>query len=581
MMIAVLFAASRIAVISVGTDAVPAGQLQRSVESRLVALPSVELMEAGAIAAEIGVKGDGAAPKPPDPEARRKLDGLLEAARQSFRNGDYDDALQQLALAEGLAEPADTDDRVRVLLQRIAVLVKMEDRDKATAAARSALELQPDLVVDLNVFPPVVNTLVSEVRATLPVRYTIELTDLPAVVRILVDGRPVGRRFAASPGRHRVSVAAPGFRTLEIALDVTKNATVDGSPPIALEKTLENSLFEQVWAADAASKDRPAARDLAARLGVDGIVIVASRSTPAAEARALVVWGKSTELPEIGPTKPTSQTGRAALTEWVATRVEAGPPKAAVVTNDVPRRPRSPAVWNVRGGMAVVTRHRDVKGTGGAGFGTDFTGAGPELTLDVRKRGFTAQLETGSQQYGSQRVNRPEGGSVTIQGGTGLRSRVGLGFAIGSDRIRVTPLMGVLFDQFGETDKRSEGKSLGVHPAQLWVQAYGRLEASSVVRERWSISGAYSHALPLANVSEEPVNTTGDYEGDDRAKGWSAEAGLAWLPIERMWVGGELSYEQRTVAFDGTADAPFTPPIVDARDTQTITSLQVFARYRF
>lgn len=585
MIIAAIFAASRIAVISVGTDPIPSGQLQQGVESRLVALPSVELKDAGVIAVEIGVKGEGGIATAPDPDKREKLETLLEAARQSSRNGDYDDALEQLVLAEGLVDPVSTDDRVRILLQRSAVLLKMDDRDKAAASARTALELQPDLAVDLGVFPPSVNSLVSEVRATLPVRYTIELQHVPANARVLLDGRAVGGRFAASPGRHKLRVASPGFRTIDLVLDVSKNASVDAALPIALEKTLETALFEQMWSTDPAAKERTAARDLAARLNVDGLVLIGSRSTPSAEARALVVWTKSAEPPEVGPTKPTSQAaGRSALTEWIAAHVEKGPARGPIGVLEPSRRPRSPAAWNFRGGLAMTSRHRTVSGLGGAGFETDFVGAGPLVFGEMRKRGFTMQLEAGSQQYGSRRVNRPEGGKATLPGGTGIRGRFGLGYGLGADWLRVTALVGPRVDQFGSATTGTENAELGLHPSQIWVNGYGRLEVTGLVRERWSFHAAGMYGVPgLSDVSENPENTTGDFEGASPGTFSSVvfEAGLGWQPVERLWVGGELAHETRTVLFEGAVNAPFTPQIVDAKDRQTIDTFQVFGRYRF
>lgn len=582
--LAVVLATSRIAVVSVGGDPATTGQLQRGVETRLVALPSVELMDAGAIAAQIGVKPAEPISAGMDAEARKKVDDLLETARQDSRNGEYEEALGRLHAAEALLDEAATEDRVRLFLQKSAVLLKMDDHDKAASAARSALELQPDLVVDLGVFPPSVNSLVGEVRATVPLRYTIELENVPALARVVVDGRKVGRRFAATPGRHKLSVASPGFRTLDTVLDVSRNATIDASLAIALPGPQETALFEQVWAADAGTKSRPAARDLAATLAVDGIVLVGSRTAPSSDARALVVWRSGERAPELSPAKPSVAAGRTALIEWIAQRVEAGGPRPGPVV-EVPRRPRTPAVIDVRGGLAIVSRHREVSGTGGAGFETRFTGAGPRVTAEARKRRWTARLEVATIQFGSTRVNRPEGGNATIDGGLGTNVQLGFGYTFGSDTLRVTPTVGPYFDRIeGKDAQSSSGKALHLHPGQIWFDASGRLEIASTFLERWRVIAAGTYHPGGGTVFESPQNTTGDFEiprAGVNGNGWIAELGVAWKPIERLWMGLDLAHTQRSVRFRGTADAPFTPPIVDATDEQTIDLLQVSARYRF
>jgi hypothetical protein len=199
-----------VAVLVVGRDPAAAGLVQRALERGLhrdhVVLDRSAVIERLRLARGLGPSREAS----PDP--------AIEAAREAFYAGRLDTALERLAAAEGqlagAAAPAPARQaRLRILLWRAAVLHALRRPAEGRAAVRSALLVDPALKVDLAEFWPSLAETVDEVRAELST-VRVAIVDAPENAHVTLDDVPVGVSFLAPAGRYRVTVSAPGYRSV-------------------------------------------------------------------------------------------------------------------------------------------------------------------------------------------------------------------------------------------------------------------------------------------------------------------------------------------------------------------------------
>lgn len=153
---------------------------------------------------------------------RELVDNLMSQAKDAYYQGELDRALGLLnavAVVHKRQKRIPADDLIEFHTWRVSVNLAKGDRETARLAADDALALDPDLKVDLGVFNPLVQDLIDEVRAGLPVG-ELRAEGLPGDAVVWVDDRKVELPARVPPGRHRVVVWAPRLKPVESYVEV-------------------------------------------------------------------------------------------------------------------------------------------------------------------------------------------------------------------------------------------------------------------------------------------------------------------------------------------------------------------------
>lgn len=583
-------AETKVAVVAVGNDPASVGSLQRSLEVRLRAMPQLSILNAADIAPQIAVRVMPSATL--DPAAQKKASDLIEAASRAYYEDKLVDALDKLAVASALYERTarvPTADRVRLLLWRTAVMLALNDRDRAEAEARGALVLSPDLKVDVNVFRPSVGKLVDDIRGRGLPSGTLLLSGLPPGAEVRVDDRLVqGERVSVPHGRHRVAIRAAGFHEVERTVDVGGDTAVPLGLPLALDPALDRIVTAAVMRGDMGDRDR--LEKLVDRLDVDVVVVAGTRTEPT-ETRGLLFYAKGNPVPA-GPFA-----AQDAMVDWAARTLIASMPEPAATRTPVavvstPRpTPRPTAQPRTRGrglpiaatgGFAFVSRERDV--SGGGGYTSGFVGVGPRVRAEVGSLGLVGLLDASFVTYGFSEldVNLPDGSRTTVDGGSTLDARVGGGYRVGlrgrdPDGPTVTVSASAFFESHIGKDLKDSNGALGIFPSQqrvgLEVRAGGRAPVGPVF-----LIGELG-AVPFTQWSESPSNTTGESPKPTIAPIW--RFGASWSARPGLEIGAEYAGELRGASFSGQSQAPLEPPIQDAKVTETLHGFTVSVRKSF
>lgn len=586
-------AETKVAVIAVGNDPATVGLLQRSLEVRLRTMPQLAVRDAADIVPTIAVKTAPSASY--DPVVQRKATELTDAASRAYYEDKLVDALDKLAAVAALYERAvrvPTGDRVRLLLWRTAVLLALNDRDKAEAEARAALVLAPDLKVDANVFRPSVVKLVDEIRRRGLPSGTLLLSGLPPDAEVRVDDRLVqGERVTVPHGRHRVAIRALGFHEVERTVDVGGDTAVPLGMPMALDPALERAVSAAVFRGDAGDA-RPTLERLVERLGVDVVVLAGTRTEPT-ESRGML-FHRSGPPVAAGPFAATD-----AMVDWAARSLitvtpEPTPARAPVaiasprptarpVATPLPQRgPRPRLPIAAAGGVAIVSRERSVKG--GGGFTSAFVGAGPRARLDVGNLGPFGAVDASFVSYGMSRldVNLPDDSRTTVDGGSTLDVRAGGGWRVGlggGDPKGPAIAIGAFgfFESHAGNDLEDSSGSLGIFPSQqrqgLEVRVGGSAPAGPV-----SLLAELG-VIPFSQLTETPADTTGESPRTALSPVW--RLGAVWDAVPGLAVSAEYAGEMRSVSFTGQGRAPLNPPVEDAKVTETLHGFTVSVRKAF
>ena len=625
-------AVRRVGVIAVGADAAAAGELQRELELRLAAAPRVTLRGGNDLAPVIGRSGLATAAAGPDAQKLRDGADLLQKASDAYYEDRAAFALDRLGALGALHERAGNfpvAEHVRLLLWRTAVFLALKDEPQAEAEALAALTLSPELKVDLNEFRPSVKEMVDKVRGRGLRMVTVVVNGLPAGATLRLDDRAVTPRFQAPTGKHRLVASAAGRRDVGRTFDAAGDLSIPMTLPIALDPSLDAALSGIVWRGQPSTQDVPLLAGLATRLGVDWLVVAATRSDPASESRVVVL------SPSGGPVFASPQLAigagtNAALATWTdsrlaseltgaaaavavatpspvptATPAPAGTPVAVAIATPRPRpaptaAPHFPparrhaassegVVLGARGGLLWLDRTRTISG-GGESFKTGFGGVGPRITADASRGMFFGELEAAFLSYGISTldVKLPDGSKKTVGGGSSLVARLGGGWrhAFGRGDWDGSPLvragLGVVHESHSAEDvKDASNQSLKLLTSYdrngLELRVDGRFPFPDV-SFRPAITGGLAVG-PAIGFSESPKGATGTSPAAGPEFG--AHLGVELAPLERLGVAFEILASMRDTKFKGTAQAPLSTAIRNATMSESFQGAALTARYRF
>lgn len=197
---------------------------------------SLTIVPAFLLASTLAHASEPSKPVPARIEASAQpIKDQLKAAADAYYADQMTAALDQLSQLTGRLDalkdqhvPAGV--RASLHLWRVAVFLAQNDAEHAASEARQALELDPDRSADLSVFPPAVATLLDQERAKLTsaTNVMVKVLGAPAGSILAVDDHPLATdHVSLPPGRHWISVQAPGFRYLDRSFDTAREQTLD------------------------------------------------------------------------------------------------------------------------------------------------------------------------------------------------------------------------------------------------------------------------------------------------------------------------------------------------------------------
>ena len=568
MMVAAL-AAPPAALVVTSQDTAGAGALQRRLEAKLAG---------SVIPAEVLAKRLAVAARAPstDPVLQREAERLFEATQKAFYGGNLDDAVARIADLDKLTldTPAlPMRERGRMLLWRAAVFLEVPvTKAAADAPVREALALVPDLVVDERSFPPQLVALATRTRKSLR-RVTLTISGLPAGAAMRVDDLDLpapaiaGAPFVVSVpgGRHRLQAWAAGFDTATIAVEVPLDVTLTLHLPLALDPADALALAES--ATGTAADERLAA--LARKLDVGVLAVVTQRSVGATI--AAFVWRGTIER---APAFPATAAGEDSLALWLAQRL------ASKSSSKPPRPPRARGDGALALTPAVAAigavRTYDVAGKG-SGYSAMFGGAGLRASGVGTWRSVLATAEASYVSYALSpaTADLADGRRATGNGGSTTTFLAAGGWRLQSTGFSPYAVAGASLEQHTANDLVTSGGSLHFFPSHRRVA----LEVLA------GVTWPRSFGVLQGRVMVQPYST---YEESPSANGGSPspQIGVGWeLGLERprgAWLlSARARGERRSVDFRGTADAPLSPSVRDARVTETNHSLLITAGRKF
>ena len=544
----------RVAVVVTGRNASSSGSLLRSLEGRLVALPQLRLRTSEQCVALLWPSSGGEVAAS-DPLGERVAEQLPRIAR-AYYDDRLADAEAALALAESGVPRRNGLATLRLLLWRAAIALAKGDRPAAESAAKAALAIAPDVEADGRIHPPALQELLVSLKPKVGRSASLAVVAFPAGAVVRIDDRLAEGRVAVTPGRHLVVVSSRGYRPVEMAVNVTNDATSTISLPVAY------------GAAEPGSESELAA--LARALDVESLVVV--DADPGKPLRVGVVG------PVPAPAPPASfeadAAGQAALADWIEARFKPEIARAAALRD---------WTWTVTGGPAFGARQRSLSADGAEGYDAGFAGYGPSLSVRVAPGRWRLEADAYSIRYalGTFETSFPDGRAASTGGGETIAARVAAGWAFGSgptgreDRAELVPFAGIAWEEHRSEDLRDERGELGFLPShqrialEVGVQAgvpLGRLGRGPA---RVFARGA---VLPVSTWEETPAGSTGTAPRAD--VGFGAGAGVRWEP-GRWIVTAEVTGELRTVRFRGSADLPADPPLRHGRVREGVQAFTV------
>ena len=590
----------RVGVVTVGEDAAAAGDLQRAIELRLSASRKAEVVGAAEIAAVLPAGPGSTAPatRPLDPAVQKEAASLLREATDAYYQDRAAIALDRLGALAALHERAaafPVADRVRMRLWRTAVFLALRDTAQAEAEALTALNLDPDLVVDLNEFRPSVRDAVERVRARGLRAATIVVPGLPSGATLELDGRPVTPPFKALSGRHELTARAPGRRDVKRIFEAgSSDLSVPMYLPVATDGPTETALTALATSSQPPREAREVAERIASRLDLDWLIVAVGRTN---DARGIALSSDG----DVFHASPVAS-GNAAyanLAAWFDQRILAEPAVAAT-----PRPTRTPGpvqagpggvvgsralAITANGGLVWSSRNRRLSGDGGSGFDVSFGGVGPRVTVDASLGAPFAHVEAAWITYGISTldVTLPDGSKSDVDGGTTTFARLQAGwrhaFTPGEPDAgpSVYAALGGSWESHAANDVRQPGSGdLGL------LASYQRTAVEVALGGRMPLNAPLSPAIsgglvvaPTSTWSETPSNTSGRKPSPAFAFGWSL--GVAAKPSDRLTVSLDYTGSMRSIAFEGTAKAPLDPALTDPTLDESFHSLGVTAGYRF
>jgi hypothetical protein len=563
-MIAALLLAARVAVIVTGPDP-SAADVQAAIEARLSHDGAIELTGADALTVKPG-------PTPPlDPATKQKANDLLAKVRADYVQDKLVDALDGLATLAAIqgqnSALVPLADRVIVKVWRTAVLLAMQDKERAAFEARAALELQPDLVIDLDTFRPSLADFFDSQRPSVS-KVQVAIEGLPAGAQLFVDGIPVpGTRLTLGAGTHIFEARAPGRRTATRTRDIGSDLSLPMHLALALDPASEAQARDGV----AADKEP---RGLAAKLKADVLVL----ATAGPEIH-VSVWKRG------GSSKGGPFTGPEPAAEWVAGALAPAPvatptPVARVEPNGI----TGSSDYPVSLGWAFASRSRALADASGDRYSGSFVGSGPSVSGEGTAGPLVTAIQASWIRYTSSSVNRPDLTRSDVGGGTQIDARAGAG-----GRVRFGPewnaapqalaRLDFVYQQYHAHDIHDASGALGIFPS-LNRNAVELVIGGRMPMRPITAGGELGIGL-WSSERERPSGTTGTSPADRLpALSWRIDAG--WRIRDDMELGAAYHGEYRVIGFHGTAHAPVgTGTIEDARRRENVQSITLFLRRPF
>ncbi len=618
---------NRVAVIGLG-PAATAGELQRTVETRLVAGRRLTLVDLA------GARGDD---PPVDPATLREVTTLFQQASDAYYEDRSAVALDRLSAIALILEKSGSfplAERIRLLLWRTAVFLALNDQAQAESEALAALSLDPKLVVDLQEFRPSLKEAIDRIRRKH--RFTpIAVDGLPPRSWVKLDGRTVGPTFHATAGRHTLAVAAPGRREVTRTFQVpsppgpaeSSGDARTGEPmalvmalPSAIDPPVEVAFDALLWRGAPGPDDAVLLAAFASR-GVDWLVLVGTRGEmpevraaivaldgsaratankfTAAEAAggALAAWteqklrvGIEVRAPGAEPRGAGSE-GRGGDGRAISDRSPGGrgpvPPRESAKA-----RARGAVDVDAEGGGLFVLRTRSLRGRDWGPFDSSFNGAGPRARVAAGWRALFLEADAMllSYSFSSLEVDLPNGEPGTTDGGSSHRVRASVGGRWrpkGANGPSLAASVGTIAETHRSNDFEDpeagpdDSGTLGLLTSYRRRSAELRLSTAvpfGIGGTAYSFRGALAVA-PGLSWTESPEGSSGDDPDPGPAVGWSvgvsADAGARWT--FGLYYEGEL----RQVRFDGVSTIPTDPEIVDATIDESFHALGLTAGWRF
>ncbi|MBI5545153.1 MAG: hypothetical protein HY901_14785, partial [Deltaproteobacteria bacterium] len=488
-------------------------------------------------------------------------------------------ALDSLGAALALLEldaAAPAEQRVELHLWRASVFLALGKRAEAEVEAQAALSIAPRLALDLRVFRPSLGELVKQVRTRMGRAFPVEMSGLVAGAQVRLDGHPVQGTLYAFGGKHALGVSAPGFRTMVVPFSLPLQGPLPVELPHSLEPALDSSLAAVAWRGAAGSADAALLRGLARRLGVDGLLILAARSEPRAEARA---WtgGGSFEEGLASSTAPASSEGFSLLADWSASQLAEHP---SMAPEDATAQAGS---WrfDTRLSVGAVTRARALASASAAERTDRFSGIASSLELAALRSWFAAEGEAQLTALSLSAMDVMLGNaSSRVRGGVGGRARLLLGVRWPHSLFDARLAVGASWERYLAEDLvASNGEGAGLFPSfTRWALearltgAVALLQTSSLGTLRVEGSAGLS---PWSSWTEEPPDSTGSAPATAPSAAWGAVLRLG----DRFSMGLSYSGEWRRVAFSGIARPPFDPPLANAVQTEWVHRVSALAGY--
>lgn len=574
-----------ISVLCLGDDALAVGVLQQSLESKLAVGDGYELRVAAEIAPRVGVSVEWKEPVVSDAVAR-SMKSLLEAAQESYYDGELDAAHQKLEELRGLqtAQPSTSvEQRVRAMVWHAAVYAARNQNARARQEARSALTLVPDLELDRVKFPPSAVALVQETKRTLETA-SVELVGLPPGAMVRVDRRDLGTqtRFELPVGTHELWVAARGFVPYSREIEITTDRTIDVALSVAFDARDLKTLTEAVQRGFADGNAVALLERLASRAAVDGWLLVDRR---ASGLRGLL-WLPGMPESKVSTLLPATDEGTQALVKWAQKQLEprvAPPPRPPIVGY-------KEGYWSAEGVWIVQRLARALHSSDGTVVRSAFNGTGPRLQIHAHnEQGWFGFFIVDLITY---EINPPTftllDGSTFTGGGGASRLEV-LGGHEWMIEGKTRPLLS-LYGAAGIWGNRMTGKdivadtgALGVFPNLTYSGLLVRFGSRFWI-PKFEIMGSpleldvFVWSSPITIFAQNPVDAFGE---SFTTRPVAGARGAAVINPGRWTVSLGYESERREIFLTGDARAAYDPPLTSVRLLETTASITIRAGRRF
>ncbi len=567
-------------------DAQTAGELEGRIEAVMrdsVLIKTRTADEMGANAPPLRLTSSG-----PDASTRKRADELFEEASAAYDEDREAAAIEKLTALSALIDKDASFpvvDRVKLRLWKTAIYLLTKDEEQAKVDAVAALALQPDLVVDSNVFPPSVSDFVEKMRKEKRVAQ-IQVKTSPTDATLSLDGNPVERDFKVLAERlYLLTVSARGRRTVSRSIETKGDQTIRIRLPMALPAAGETALAKLARSEAHSAELAAAVRKMSASFGVDSLVaVVAQTAGDKLEVRPTVILLGGGGTVVAGSPRTIELKEASSIATWARRVLERGPltedgairPLGGVAGAEIARRGIFGVTVDSGAGTEILQRSRSLSGSEGNGARASFIGVGPAAWAEVARGRLYGGASAGWSYYGLATTRIPVQGAPdpVAGGGSTVRSEVFVAYRHPLGAVAGGPRVGVEVAFRHERHEADDVESMHVLTSYSRQELVARLVGTvplALAGRRWTVRAQVGTG-PWSRWREDPDGATGS---DPRAS-LPLEAGLS-VDVERgRWRGGlAYRFERRAVDFSGEALAPFLGRIEDAHVVEAIQGIGV------